>query len=75
MRKKTQTPPPEGFRYQAEILTIEEEQDLVTHIQALPLKEFEFHDSYLLEINFLCNFPFVQQAVRPFFLLNPEPFC
>lgn len=35
--------PPEGFRYEAEVLPPEEEQDLVAHIKDLPLKEFEFH--------------------------------
>ena len=43
MRKKTQTAPPEGFRYQDEILPIEEEQTLIEQIRVLPLKEFEFH--------------------------------
>ena len=43
MRRKAQVPPPEGFRYQTVILPVEEEQDLVKHIQDLPLKEFEFH--------------------------------
>ena len=35
--------PPEGFRYQAEVLPPDEEQELVERIRALPLKEFEFH--------------------------------
>ena len=43
MRRKAQIPPPEGFRYQTDVLPIEEEHDLVKHIQELPLKEFEFH--------------------------------
>lgn len=43
MRRKAGIPPPEGFRYQAEVLPPEEEQDLITHIQTLPLKEFKFH--------------------------------
>jgi alkylated DNA repair dioxygenase AlkB len=44
MRRKTQdVAPPEGFRYQADVLPLEEEQELVEHIQKLPLKEFEFH--------------------------------
>ncbi|HSL44264.1 MAG TPA: alpha-ketoglutarate-dependent dioxygenase AlkB [Anaerolineales bacterium] len=37
------TEPPAGFRYQAEVLLLEEEQQLVAHIRDLPLKEFEFH--------------------------------
>jgi alkylated DNA repair dioxygenase AlkB len=40
--KKAQAPP-EGFRYQAEVLPIEEEIELNEQIRALPLKEFEFH--------------------------------
>lgn len=43
MRKKTQRPAPEGFRYQSDVLTLEEEQHLIEHIRELPLKEFEFH--------------------------------
>jgi alkylated DNA repair dioxygenase AlkB len=44
MRKSLKsTEPPEGFRYQAEILQPDEERDLVEQIQKLPLKEFEFH--------------------------------
>jgi alkylated DNA repair dioxygenase AlkB len=42
MSKKNQTPP-EGFRYQANILPLEEQQELVERIRVLPLKEFEFH--------------------------------
>jgi alkylated DNA repair dioxygenase AlkB len=44
MRKSVRTTaPPEGFRYQADVLPLEEEQELVAQIQELPLKEFEFH--------------------------------
>src|SRR5215210_793107 len=44
MRKNVRTStPPEGFRYQAEVLPVEEEQKLVEQIRELPLKEFEFH--------------------------------
>ncbi len=42
MAKKSQTPP-EGFSYQADILSAEEEQSLAEQISVLPLKEFEFH--------------------------------
>ena len=34
---------PAGFRYRAEVLTPAEEREILTHIPALPLKEFEFH--------------------------------
>src|SRR5215216_3352190 len=43
MTKKAQIPPPEGFRYQADVLPLAEEQDLVEQLRELPLKEFEFH--------------------------------
>jgi len=44
MRKNTQSlEAPEGFLYQADILPLEEEQELVERIRGLPLKEFEFH--------------------------------
>jgi alkylated DNA repair dioxygenase AlkB len=42
MRKKSQIPP-EGFRYLADVVPIDEEQELVARIRELPLKEFEFH--------------------------------
>lgn len=42
-RKKSQASAPEGFRYQSELLPIEEEQELAGYLQNLPLKEFEFH--------------------------------
>ena len=34
---------PEGFRYQAEVISREEEQALVAQLRQLPLREFEFH--------------------------------
>lgn len=44
MRKHARlTEPPEGFRYQEEVLPLDEESELVRHIRELPLKEFEFH--------------------------------
>lgn len=44
MAKKAQNlEPPEGFRYQAEVVGPEEEQELAEIIPGLPLKEFEFH--------------------------------
>lgn len=42
MAKKSQNSP-EGFRYQTDILSAEEERGLVAQISILPLKEFEFH--------------------------------
>jgi len=34
---------PDGFKYEPEIITRDEEKKLVEHIRELPLKEFEFH--------------------------------
>ncbi|MGX8012048.1 alpha-ketoglutarate-dependent dioxygenase AlkB [Mesorhizobium sp. ORM8.1] len=34
---------PEGFRYQPDLITDEEERDLVHHIESLPFKPFDFH--------------------------------
>lgn len=34
---------PDGFRYERDILGVEQEQDALEHIRTLPLKEFEFH--------------------------------
>jgi alkylated DNA repair dioxygenase AlkB len=33
---------PEGFKYQPDVITIDEERELVREIEALPLKEFQF---------------------------------
>jgi len=43
MTNASQPAPPEGFRYQPDVLPPDEEQGLVEHIRELPLKEFEFH--------------------------------
>ena len=43
MRKKTKGLTPEGFRYQTDILQVDEERDLADHIRELPLKQYEFH--------------------------------
>ncbi|MFN2501174.1 MAG: alpha-ketoglutarate-dependent dioxygenase AlkB [Pyrinomonadaceae bacterium] len=37
------TDPPDGFRYETDILSREEELELARQIRELPLKEFEFH--------------------------------
>jgi len=40
----TETPKyPEGFRYEREIISREDERVLIEHIRTLPLKEFDFH--------------------------------
>src|SRR4051794_17767833 len=33
---------PEGFKYRADVISPDEERQLIDHIQTLPLKEFEF---------------------------------
>jgi alkylated DNA repair dioxygenase AlkB len=33
---------PEGFRYQPDLVTVADEEELLEHIRRLPLKEFEF---------------------------------
>jgi alkylated DNA repair dioxygenase AlkB len=43
MKKGREAAPPEGFRYQADLLPPAEERELVERIRELPLKEFEFH--------------------------------
>ena len=44
MRNKSRsTEPPDGFRYQVNVLPPAEERGLVERIQELPLKEFKFH--------------------------------
>src|SRR5688572_16990035 len=44
MRKSIRSQePPEGFRYQTEIVPRDEEQELVEQFRQLPLEEFEFH--------------------------------
>lgn len=34
---------PEGLRYQADVITADEERDLAAHFKTLPFKPFEFH--------------------------------
>lgn len=66
MPARKQTPPPEGFRYQAEILPLDEEHDLVERIRELPLKEFEFH-GYVGKrrtISFGWHYDFGQERLR-----------
>lgn len=41
--KKASPPPPEGFRYEADLISAADERELVERVRELPLKEFEFH--------------------------------
>ena len=34
---------PSGFRYQPDVISVDEERDLLGHIRELPFREFEFH--------------------------------
>lgn len=43
MRKNTVHSAPEGFRYQLDVVPLDEEQGLIERIRELPLQEFEFH--------------------------------
>jgi alkylated DNA repair dioxygenase AlkB len=43
MMKAGDPVPPEGFRYEADLLPLDEERELVARVRELPLKEFEFH--------------------------------
>jgi alkylated DNA repair dioxygenase AlkB len=58
--------PPEGFLYKKNIITEPEERDLVGHIAALPLKEFEFH-GYLARrrtMSFGWHYKFGEEALN-----------
>ena len=35
--------PPDGFRYEEELILPEEEREIIREVEKLPLKEFEFH--------------------------------
>ncbi len=43
MTRNARAVAPEGFRYEAGVVSIHEERELVDCLAALPLKEFEFH--------------------------------
>ena len=77
MRKSFKsTEPPEGFRYEAQVLLPEQEHELVEQIQRLPLKEFEFHGytGKRRVISFGLHYSFEQESLQqaeeiPAFLL------
>ena len=68
MRKSARSSiPPEGFRYQADVLPPDEERELVERIQELPLKEFEFH-GYLGKrrvLSYGWHYDFSQAKLQP----------
>jgi alkylated DNA repair dioxygenase AlkB len=59
--------PPDGFRYMAEVLSLDEERDLVAAIQKLSLKEFEF-EGYLAKrrvLSYGWHYDFGDRTLRP----------
>jgi alkylated DNA repair dioxygenase AlkB len=59
--------PPEGFRYEADVLPPDEEKDLVAWFQELPFKEFEF-EGYLARRRILSygwRYDFGDHTLRP----------
>ena len=65
--RKAQTLPPEGFRYQPDVLPPDEERELVERINELPLKEFEFH-GYVGKrrvISFGWHYDFGEEKLHP----------
>src|SRR5687768_3967349 len=60
-----QASPPEGFRYQKNIITPDEEGELVKHVESLPLKEYEFQ-GYLAKrrtISFGWHYKFGEESL------------
>jgi alkylated DNA repair dioxygenase AlkB len=58
---------PEGFKYQPEVISPEEERILLQQIRELPFKEFEFH-GYVGKrrvVSFGWQYDFKERAVRP----------
>ncbi len=77
MVKKAQISPPDGFRYQADILLSDEERDLVAQFGELPLKEFEFqgYTGKRRVLSYGWHYHFADRALRsadeiPTFLLG-----
>src|SRR5438046_1528731 len=57
---------PQGFRYRAEVIPREEEQQLLLLVQALPFKDFEFH-GFLGKrrvVSFGWHYDFTDQQLR-----------
>ena len=66
-RQKAHVPPPEGFRYQADIVPSDEESMLIERIQELPLREFEFHGytGRRRVLSFGWHYDFSEAKLRP----------
>jgi alkylated DNA repair dioxygenase AlkB len=61
---------PEGFKYQLDLVSVAEEQALLEHVQALPVKEFEFQGfvGKRRTISFGWHYDFNERTLR-----NAEP--
>ena len=58
--------PPDGFRYEKNIISVDEESERVAHIEKLPLKEFEFQ-GYLAKrrtVSFGWHYKFGEEALE-----------
>jgi alkylated DNA repair dioxygenase AlkB len=67
VKKANSSTHPEGFRYQADALPLDEEQRLVEQIRGLPLKEFEFH-GYVGRrrvVSYGWHYDFGQRSLQP----------
>ena len=68
---------PQGFRYQADLITTQEEKKIVADIETLPLKEFDFHGykGKRRVVSFGWHYDFSERSLRkandiPEFLLS-----
>jgi alkylated DNA repair dioxygenase AlkB len=57
---------PAGFRYEADLLSREEERALLAHVRALPFREFEFHGHLgkRRTVSFGWGYDFAAEALR-----------
>jgi alkylated DNA repair dioxygenase AlkB len=58
---------PDGFKYQSEVVSPEEEQSLLERVRELPFKEFEFHGftGKRRTVSYGWHYDFGAQALRP----------
>lgn len=59
--------PPEGFRYEAGVISPDEEQELVAHCRAQPLQDFEFqgYTGKRRVLSFGWHYDFDQRRLQP----------
>ncbi len=67
MAKARNPAPPEGFRYEADILPPGEERDLVAQFGVLPLKDFEFqgYTGKRRVLSYGWHYDFADRTLRP----------